>query len=297
MSLTQMAFDRDWTNPVDFPTHETQETKVREDIQYLFNSIRDQFNNFISNEFVAANMSFAPTPDNIEQTNVQDAIEYVFSQIQEAYSGSIPDGAVTESKIHTGAVSTSKIADGAVTEDKIADGAVTGDKIAANAISGESFAPNSIPAGKLGSQAVGTDNLANNCVTSGKLANKAVTTARLDDLAVTTDKIGDEQVTEAKLASALSTKINGKQGQHKKGTCSLSSGSSTWSNVTVNGITATDLTSVSDLVIGPAEDDNSFNNWTNCGIRCIGIPSNGKLNFKARSNTAAAVTVNVIILN
>lgn len=292
MSLTQMAFDRDWTNPVDFPTHETQETKVREDIQYLFNSIRDQFNNFLSNEFVAANMSFAPTPDNIEQTNVQDAIEYVFSQIQEAYSGSIPDGAVTESKIHTGAVSTSKLADGAVTEDKIADGAVTGDKIAANAISGESFAPNSIPAGKLGSQAVGTDNLSNNCVTSGKLANKAVITARLDDLAVTTDKLGDGSVAEGKLATALATKINGKQPQHTEVTITLSANASSWSDVAATGVTATNL-----VFASPNEEsDDYFVQWTNHGVRMYSQGA-GKVSFKANSNITAAIKVNLAIFD
>ena len=294
MSLTQMAFDRDWTNPVDFPTHETQETKVREDIQYLFNSIRDQFNNFLSNEFVAANMSFAPTPGDIEETNVQAAIEYVFSQIQEAYSGSIPDGAVTESKLHTGAVTTSKIADGAVTEDKLATASVTGDKIAPNAISGESFAPNSIPAGKLGSQSVSTDNLANNCVTSGKLANKAVITARIDDLAVTTDKIGNEQVTEVKLDPAIVTKLNGKLDKYSEATFTLAAGSSTWSKTNSN-ITANSLIYVSPVTSG-TNGDRNFNQWTNFGIRPTSQGA-GTITFKSRSATEQDCEVNVAIFN
>lgn len=294
MSLTQMAFDKDWTNPVDFPTHETQETKVREDIQYLFNSIRDQFNNFLSNEFVAVNMSFAPTPGDIEQTNVQAAIEYVFSQIQEAYSGSIPDGAVTESKIYTGAVTTSKIADGAVTADKLATASVTGDKIAPNAISGESFAPNSIPAGKLGSQAVGTDNLANNCVTSGKLANKAVITARLDDLAVTTDKIGDAQVTEAKLDPAIVTKLNGKLDKYSEATFTLAAGASTWSKTNSN-ITANSLIYVSPATTG-TNGDRNFDQWTNFGIR-PNSQGAGTITFKSRSATEQDCEVNVAIFN
>lgn len=321
MALSQMAFDRVWTNPVDFPTHETQEGQVRADMQYLFDSIKNQFNNFLANEFVAENMYFQATPGEIEQTNVQGAIEYVFSQIQEAYSGSIPDGAVSTSKIADTAVTTDKIADSAVTTDKIADGAVTGDKIAEGSVNGSSFADASIPAGKLAINSVDTNELKNNSVTKDKLANNSVITARIEDGAVTTakiadgnvttakiansnvttakiansnvttDKIADGNVTEAKLDTTLANKINGKQPQHKTVTVTLTTNLSSWSNVSATGVTATNT-----IICGPAEDDTSFTQWTNCGIRAISQGA-GKVSFKSRSTTGAACNVNIVILD
>ena len=311
MAFTQMRFDKVWTNPVDFPTHETQESKVREDMQYLFDSIKNQFNNFLSNELTSANLFFARTTD-IDCDNVQDAIEYVFSQIQEAYSGSIPDGAVSTAKLTDEAVTTAKLADNAVTEDKIADGAVTGDKIAAGAVSGTSFADGSIPAGKLDINSVGTDNLVNNCVTDVKLANDAVITQRIKDGAVTTAKIldanvttakiananvttakiKDGNVTEAKLASALSTKINGKQDQHKEVTVTLSANASSWNNVAATGVTATNL-----VFASPNEEsDDYFVQWTNHGVRMYSQGA-GTVSFKANSNITAAIKVNLAIFD
>ena len=51
MALTPMKFDKVWTNAADFPTHESRESQVRADIQYLFDSIKDQYNAFISREY------------------------------------------------------------------------------------------------------------------------------------------------------------------------------------------------------------------------------------------------------
>ena len=205
MSLSQMTFDKVWTNPVDFPTHETQEVKVREDMQYLFDKIKNQFNNFITNEFTAENMSFAPI-EGITASNVQDAIEYVFSVAQSYSIEAISDGAVTTPKLAPKAVTNAKIDDGAVDTLQLADGAVTADKVAEGALSGTSFSDNSIPAGKLAASSVGTNNLINNCVTSDKLANSAVITARLADLAVTTAKIADSAVSTLKIADSAITK-------------------------------------------------------------------------------------------
>lgn len=42
--LTELRFTKDWTNPGDFPTHESSEAQVRADMQYLFNEIRDWLN-------------------------------------------------------------------------------------------------------------------------------------------------------------------------------------------------------------------------------------------------------------
>ena len=313
MSLSQMKFDKVWTNPVDFPTHETQESQVREDMQYLFDSIKDQFNHFLANEFIAENLYFQATPGVIEETNVQAAIEYVFSQIQEAYSGSIPDGAVSTSKIADTAITTDKIANSAVTTDKIANGAVTGDKIAEGSVNGSSFADASIPAGKLAINSVGTNEIINNSVTKDKLANNSVITARIEDGAVTTAKIAnanvttakiadanvttakikDGDVTEAKLATALATKINGKQKQHSTASTTLAkntAASPTWTK-TVSGVTSSNT-----VIVSPAGDSTSFTQWTNSGIRVSSQGSN-QLVFAARSATSADCNVNIVILD
>ena len=114
MALSNLTFDKDWTNPSDFPTVETNEADVRADIQYLFNAIKTYINGTLKT-FV----------DNLQ-------------------SGSgLTNGSVTESKLATvvknkllgsSRVITDYLADGAVTEDKLASGAVTTEKIADEAV-------------------------------------------------------------------------------------------------------------------------------------------------------------------
>lgn len=43
----RLSFSKDWRNPKDFATYEGEETKVREDMQFLFNEIRDFLNGLI----------------------------------------------------------------------------------------------------------------------------------------------------------------------------------------------------------------------------------------------------------
>ena len=44
MAFTQLAFTKDWKSPEDFPTIELNEAKVREDMQLLFDEVRDFLN-------------------------------------------------------------------------------------------------------------------------------------------------------------------------------------------------------------------------------------------------------------
>lgn len=44
MAFTQLEFSKVWTNPVDFPTIELEETQVRADMQLLFDEIKDFLN-------------------------------------------------------------------------------------------------------------------------------------------------------------------------------------------------------------------------------------------------------------
>ena len=44
MAIAKLNFSRNWENPEDFPTVETDEVKVRQDLQYLHDEIREYIN-------------------------------------------------------------------------------------------------------------------------------------------------------------------------------------------------------------------------------------------------------------
>lgn len=129
MSLSQMTFDKVWTNPSHFPTYEANETQVRADMQYLFDKIKDCYNNHITTEFKATNMPFTPTVGGVTSTDVQAAIEFVHAEISSASQGAVPNGSITDEKLcqtsGSEAVVTAAIRNSAVTTTKINDGAVT----------------------------------------------------------------------------------------------------------------------------------------------------------------------------
>ncbi len=118
MAFTPFDFTRSWRNAADFPTFEPDETKVRDDMQCLFDELCEGLNTLIG-ELRAGNLPFTPTAG-VDSADVQNAIENVQSQIVNAALGSLPDGSVTERKLSAASVSTGKIADGAVTREKIA---------------------------------------------------------------------------------------------------------------------------------------------------------------------------------
>ena len=47
MSINALQFTKDWTNPTDFPTLETSETKVRQDMQILHDEAKAKINEMI----------------------------------------------------------------------------------------------------------------------------------------------------------------------------------------------------------------------------------------------------------
>lgn len=179
MGLSLMTFDKNWTNPVDFPTYEPDEEQVRADMQYLFDKIKNHYNNvFVANEFRAENMSFTPTPGAIEATNVQDAIEAVHNEVAGLVLDELvlPNGSVTSEKlcqtVGEEAVITEAIQDEAVTTEKIADGAVTADKLDPNFVfDASNIADRSIAGTQLMLSAVGTNELKDNAVTRNKILN------------------------------------------------------------------------------------------------------------------------------
>lgn len=97
MAFTELSYEKVWTSPEDFPTIETSETKVREDMQYHPDAIKDFINGILLPE-------------------VAQAIEAGGG----GGGGGVPDD---------GSVTTVKIADGAVTREKLANAAVGGTQI------------------------------------------------------------------------------------------------------------------------------------------------------------------------
>ena len=285
MSLTQMKFDKVWTNPIDFPTHELHETKVREDMQYLFDSIKTQFNNFLANEMTAGNVAFSPTVGAVTATDVQAAIEMVHQEVIDITQGSVADGAITAAKLDSTegeeAVITATIRDAAVTTAKIADGAVTSSKLAPGAVSAAVLADNSITHNLMAINSVGTNELIANCVTDAKLANEAVITTAIKNGAVTTDKIADAAVTYAK--------TSGIQQVHATTTTTLASGATSWTKTGIPEVTATNT-----VICSPAPA--SFAQWVDNRVRCTAQGA-GSLTFASDLATSAAITVNILVLN
>lgn len=109
MAFTELSYEKVWTSPEDFPTIETNETKVREDMQYHPDVIKNFINRILLPE-------------------VTQAIEAGGGG---GGGGGVPDdGSVTTAKIVDGAVSTAKLANSSVTTAKLAAGSVTLAKLA-----------------------------------------------------------------------------------------------------------------------------------------------------------------------
>lgn len=157
MNFQPASFSKLWTNPADFPTYESQETKVREDIQLLFNELLDAHNALVralNEDLDASELPFTPTAE-IDEETIQAAIVNVQAQITAMAEGTIPAGSVTGDKLAEGAVGTPALADDAVTNPKIADDsvghpqlkddAVWGNNIKDGEITAAKFAPNILP--------------------------------------------------------------------------------------------------------------------------------------------------------
>lgn len=217
MNFTRMSFDKNWNNHADFPTHESQEAKVRADMQYLYDSIKDQFNNFLENELFAANIPYNPTAG-IQAENVQAAIDAVHAEIVDIVDLSVADGSITDAKLkqdstgETSAVVENAIRNGAVSTNKIQDGAVMRAKISNGAIDESKLADNSVYNRHIHADAVNTTQLVNGAVTTDKIYLGAVTDEKLASNSVITAKIKDGNVTNAKLATDAVTTAKIKDG-------------------------------------------------------------------------------------
>lgn len=160
-----------------FPTKESSETKVRADLQQLFNEIKSFINETLldavntvdsSDVSVASGTGTMMLSDKLAE--IDAALEDLDTAIEEATVGTLPDDSITGAKIQHGTLTGEHLDQGTIEQ----------------------------------------INLANGCVSTTELNDLAVTEAKLANNAVTTAKILDGSVTPAKLTPALRTTITEK---------------------------------------------------------------------------------------
>ncbi|MGX8692610.1 MAG: hypothetical protein ACSW8E_02515 [Clostridia bacterium] len=158
MALSTFDYSKSWRSVQDFPSYEENEERVRDDMQILFDEVRDALNRLVG-ELKAENLPFTPTAE-IDASTLQNAVELLQTQISGAAIGQLPNASVTTEKLAALAVTSAKLAALAVTAEKLAAAAVTTDKLADGAVS----------TGKLADGAVSTAKLADGAVSAAKLA-------------------------------------------------------------------------------------------------------------------------------
>lgn len=101
MAFEQLTYTKSWKNAEDFPTYEPDETKVRADLQLLYDEAKDAFNRLVGelNASTAAENLPIAAVEGMKAQSVQAAIEEVFASVIDAASGNIIDGTVTREKL------------------------------------------------------------------------------------------------------------------------------------------------------------------------------------------------------
>lgn len=134
MSIADLTFTKEWTDPSDFPTLEPNETQVRADMQYLFDEIRD----FINAYLVAAFNDMASRVEAIEDLSVpENSITYdklcKYTNVEAVVTEAVRAEAITTAKLdHTPnfeAVAREVIRNGAINAAKLDSGCVTPEKL------------------------------------------------------------------------------------------------------------------------------------------------------------------------
>lgn len=103
----KLTYTKNWRSAEDFPTYENREDQVRDDMQLLFDEMRDAFNHFLDH-LAASDLPFSTTSA-IAAATVQAAIETVQSQIEAIVIGDLPDDSVTTPKLEDLAVTLPKL--------------------------------------------------------------------------------------------------------------------------------------------------------------------------------------------
>lgn len=150
MAIGELSFKKVWTNPTDFPTYEGSQEKVRSDMQYHPNVIKDFINTYIIpalNEIIEG--SYAPSS---------------------VGTTAIIDKNVTKDKLST----VNDPTGAAVDTDQIVNGAITLLKMALNSVDTDQLVDDAVTLAKMDSNSVGTDQIVGGAVTADKLGSDIV---------------------------------------------------------------------------------------------------------------------------
>jgi len=149
---------------------------------------------FVSNVQQQPSVSFSIASDVLTFTtapSIGEPIYVTYRDYNVAPVFTVPDGAISTSKIQNGAITADKIADGTIIPADISDGAVTESKLATDAVTQIKIADASISEAKLATGSVTETKIADDAVTETKLGANAVVEAKITDGAVTLGKISN----------------------------------------------------------------------------------------------------------
>jgi len=155
---SDFAYEKEWTDPVAFPTYEGSPEQVRADLQYHPDAVKDYVNTTLIpliNELVAAVNAFMSLtiPDhsvvNAQLSRITDeggaAVDTDNIMLGAVDTAQLADGAVTFAKMGSNAVNTAQLVDGAVTLDKMGSNAVDTLQLVNGAVSGVKLGNDIVP--------------------------------------------------------------------------------------------------------------------------------------------------------
>ena len=95
MAFPKLSFTKSWKNAVDFPTVETNETKVRADMQYLFDEIKEALNALID-KLNLRNLESFPTGGVVTSLGADNTTIPTSKAVKDAMTqvGQLPSGGI-----------------------------------------------------------------------------------------------------------------------------------------------------------------------------------------------------------
>lgn len=114
--VTELTFSKVWTDPEDFPTHESDEETVRSDIQYLFDELKNYLNqtvvaklNGLNSEDVAVETGGATSTLDQTLTGIERSLSQIQQDLENVVLGQIPDNSLTRDKLRNSIITPNKI--------------------------------------------------------------------------------------------------------------------------------------------------------------------------------------------
>lgn len=100
MAFEPLKFTKNWENPTDFPTYETDEQQVRADLQLLHDETKAALNRLIDalgQADAAENLGFSA--EGLQAQTVAAAVLELWQALRRTAAGAVPDGTITAEKL------------------------------------------------------------------------------------------------------------------------------------------------------------------------------------------------------